>query len=77
MGITELAAAAGLKTEQVKQVIEVIKNTTRSGDKITLQGFGTFVIKTRAARNGKNPQTGEPITIPAKTVLTFKATKKN
>ena len=45
------------------------------GQKLILRGFGTFETKTRAARTGRNPQTGLPIEIPASTTLTFKAAK--
>lgn len=46
-----------------------------SGQKLIIRGFGTFEMKTRAARTGRNPQTGLPVDIPASTVLTFKAAK--
>lgn len=46
-----------------------------TGQKLILRGFGTFETKTRAARSGRNPQTGLPIEIPASTSLTFKAAK--
>jgi DNA-binding protein HU-beta len=46
------------------------------GDKVTLVGFGTFSVSERAAREGRNPQTGEKITIPAKKVVKFKLGSK-
>ena len=44
-----------------------------AGDAVTLVGFGTFSVKKRAARKGRNPQTGKEISIPAKKVVRFKA----
>ncbi len=52
-----------------------ITETLSKKDKITLIGFGTFSTSERAERQGKNPQNGKPMTIPAKTVVKFKAGK--
>jgi DNA-binding protein HU-beta len=48
----------------------------KSGDKVTLVGFGTFSTSERAAREGRNPQSGDTINIPAKKVVKFKAGSK-
>ena len=53
-------------------IIEALSN----GDSVGLIGFGTFETKDRPARTGRNPQTGEPLDIPAKTVPVFKAGKR-
>jgi DNA-binding protein HU-beta len=53
----------------------VIANTLRSGDKVQISGFGTFEAKKRKARTGRNPRTGEPITIPPSMTATFRAGK--
>ncbi len=45
----------------------------KTGDKVTLLGFGAFSVSERAAREGRNPKSGETITIPAKKVVKFKA----
>ncbi|MFN3994862.1 MAG: HU family DNA-binding protein [Tabrizicola flagellatus] len=50
-------------------------STWAKDDKLIIRGFGTFEMKTRAARTGRNPQTGLPVEIPASTSLTFKAAK--
>jgi DNA-binding protein HU-beta len=71
-GIADVAKAAGVKEEQVKAVFDAVKN---SPERVIIKGFGSFTVKTRAARKGKNPQTGVTIDIPAKDVLTFKASK--
>jgi len=55
--------------------INTIETTLKAGDAITLVGFGTFQVKARAARTGRNPQTGQEITIAAANVPSFKAGK--
>lgn len=56
-------------------VIHCIQDTLKQGGKISLAGLGTFGTSQRAARTGRNPQTGAPIHIPARRVPTFKAAK--
>jgi DNA-binding protein HU-beta len=56
--------------------IEAVTKTLKSGGKVTLVGFGTFSVSKRAARNGRNPQTGAVIKIKAKKVAKFKAGKE-
>ena len=65
-------AAAG---RAVDAVVETITGTLAEGDQVVLVGFGTFAVKDRAARTGRNPQTGEPIQIKAATIPSFKAGK--
>lgn len=60
----------------VKAVIESIVESLEKGEKVQLVGFGVFEAKQRAERQGKNPRTKEPITIPASTVPVFKAGKE-
>lgn len=60
----------------VAAVLETIEKTVSKGKKVTLVGFGTFEARKRAARTGRNPQTGKEIKIPAKTVPAFSAGKK-
>ena len=55
---------------------EAIAKTLKKGDKVTLVGFGTFSVSKRAARTGRNPQTGATIKIKAKKVEKFKAGKE-
>ena len=59
----------------VNAVLETIEETLKNGDSIALPGFGTFSVKERAERKGRNPQTGEEITIPAGKSAKFKAGK--
>ena len=56
--------------------IEAVTKTLKSGNKVTLVGFGTFSVSKRNARTGRNPQTGEAIKIKAKKVARFKAGKE-
>lgn len=56
--------------------MESIQKTVAKGNKVTLVGFGTFLPRKRAARNGRNPQTGKAIKIAAKKVPVFSAGKK-
>ena len=58
--------------ELVETVFDIIKNTLEKGDKIKLAGFGNFVVKEKADRRGRNPQTGDEIIISARKILTFK-----
>ena len=59
----------------VNSLLEEIGSALVSGEQVDLPGFGSFSRKLRSARNGRNPQTGEPIAIPAKWVPNFKAGK--
>ena len=56
-------------------MIESICGALKEGDQVALVGFGTFLVKERAARTGRNPQTGEPIQIKAAKVPSFKPGK--
>ena len=62
-------------TRAVDTVIESISGTLAKGEQVTLVGFGTFLVRERAARTGRNPQTGAPIEIKAAKVPAFKAGK--
>ncbi len=62
--------------EVIGAVIETVQKTVSKGKKVTLVGFGTFEARKRAARVGRNPQTGKEIKIAAKTVPAFSAGKK-
>ena len=60
----------------VQSVFDTIANALQSGDKVQLIGFGTFEVRERSARTGRNPQTGEEIQIAAGKVPAFKAGKE-
>ena len=60
----------------IDAIVDTIQNSVKSGNKVTLVGFGTFERRERAARTGRNPQTGKEIKIAAKKVPAFSAGKK-
>lgn len=84
MNKTEFVAAIADKTGVAKKDVEavvgsltdVVAEATSKGDAIQLIGFGTFNLKERAERQGRNPKTGEAITIPASRSVGFKPGKK-
>lgn len=59
----------------VELVFETIKETLGRGERVKISGFGNFVLRDKRARQGRNPQTGETITIAARRVLNFKASQ--
>jgi len=75
----KVAAATGLSRKETVEAIEVflncIKKALKNGEKVSLVGFGTFYVKDKNGRNGRNPRTGERIRIPDKQVATFKPGK--
>ena len=81
MNKTELVASIAAKAEISKKdadkalaaLIETVTETLKAGDKIQLVGFGTFEVRERPERTGRNPKTKETITIPASKVPAFKA----
>ena len=78
--IAHIAEEAGITKTQANTsldaFIDAVTKTLKKGDKVTLVGFGTFSVSKRAARNGRNPQTGEVIKIKARKVARFKAGKE-
>lgn len=83
MNKTELIEAVATRSKTTKTettamlngLLEVIQETMASGNDVQLVGFGTFSVTERAGREGRNPATGETITIPAKKVVKFKPGK--
>ena len=77
--IAKIADDAGLTKTQANAAIDsfttAVQKTLKAGGKLTLVGFGTFSVSKRAARMGRNPQTGATIKIKAKKVAKFKAGK--
>lgn len=75
--VEKVAESAGLTKTQAEAAInafvETITDGLKAGDKITLKGFGTFEVRQREAREGRNPRTGETMTIAASKALAFKA----
>ena len=77
--ITNVAGSAGISKKDAEKAInafiENIEGALKKGDKVQLVGFGTFEVRERAERKGRNPQTNEEITIPASKVPAFKVGK--
>lgn len=69
---SELGFKKNEATEMVETVIALLKETLESGETVKLSGFGSFIVKQKKDRRGRNPQTGETITIEARRILTFK-----
>ena len=60
-------------TKAIDATFNAIANALANGDKVPIVGFGTFDVSERASREGRNPRTGEPVTIAARKAVTFKA----
>ena len=83
MNRTELVAAMAEKTQlskkdaeaALKAFVDVVSEEMKKGEKVQVVGFGTFEVSERAAREGRNPQTGETMTIAASKTPKFKAGK--
>ncbi len=75
--VDAIASKAGLSKADAKKALDAFVDTTsealKKGDRVALVGFGSFSVSERGARTGRNPQTGQPITIKAKKVVKFKA----
>lgn len=77
--VSAIAEGSGLTKADSERALnacmDAIKDALKKGDSVQLVGFGTFSVSDRAARTGRNPQTGKEITIPAKKVAKFKVGK--
>ena len=81
MNKTELISAVAAKSESTKKdaekavnaVLAVVSETLAGGDSVQIARFGTFEVRERAEKQGRNPRTGETITVPAAKVPAFKA----
>ncbi|MFB6349094.1 HU family DNA-binding protein [Moraxella marmotae] len=77
--VDSVAQSAGLTKEQAAKAVNAftasVQGALQRGDDVVLVGFGTFSVKERAARTGRNPKTGEEIQIAASKVPSFKAGK--
>ena len=77
--VEQLAEKHGLNKADAKLVVadvfEAIVAAAKSGSDVSIQGFGKFTVKHRAARQGRNPQTGEPVAIAASNALGFSPAK--
>jgi DNA-binding protein HU-beta len=78
--VTKVSDDAGITKSQaskaLKSIVDGIEDALKKGDKVSLVGFGTFCVSRREAREGRNPATGKPISIPAANIPKFKPGKK-
>ena len=77
--VEDVARAAELTKKDAERLVEIvfesIIETLNNGEKIELRGFGSFRVRERGARRGRNPKTGDPVSIPAKRVVKFRVAK--
>ena len=77
--VAQVAKKAGLTSKAAKDAVNTVFSSIsaamKRGEKVVVTGFGTFVVRRRASRKGRNPQTGEEIKIPASKVPAFKPGK--
>jgi integration host factor subunit alpha len=75
--VDKIHANTGLTRDEsfayLETILETIKKTLETAETVKITGFGSFVVKEKKSRNARNLQTGEPITIAARKILTFKA----
>ncbi len=78
--VDDVARAAELTKKDAERLVEIVFesviDTLNQGEKIELRGFGSFRVRERGARRGRNPKTGDPVDIPAKRVPYFKPGKE-
>lgn len=74
--VTEIVAKTGIPRNHAKKsvdaIIQIISDAMVSGERVTLSGLGTFSVKSRSQRIGRNPHTNEPVHIPARPVPNFR-----
>ena len=78
--VEDVAVAAELTKKDAERLVEIVFEsvieTLNAGEKIELRGFGSFRVRSRGSRRGRNPKTGDPVDIPAKRVPYFKPGKE-
>jgi nucleoid DNA-binding protein len=78
--IDQIAETAGSSKQDAEQIVDAvlgqIAEALRNGEKVDLRGFGSFQVRGKKERQGRNPRTGETMTIPAKKVAVFKPSKE-
>ena len=78
--VTRIAKDAALSKRQAEKALQAmlasVEEALRHGERVTLVGFGTFAVRARAARSGRNPRTGQPLVVPARKTPTFSVGKR-
>ena len=62
--------------EIVSEIFEIIENSLKRGEKVQISGFGTFIVKLRKGKVGRNPRTGEEVPVPDRKVVVFRPSRK-
>ena len=73
--VARVLTTKGEAAEAVQTTFNVMRSALRNGEKVVISNFGTFRIKTRNARQGRNPKTGEQVNVPPRKGVRFKASK--
>jgi nucleoid DNA-binding protein len=73
--VAKVLTTKGEAAEAVQTTFTVIRSALRNGEKVVISNFGTFRIKTRNARQGRNPKTGQQVNVPPRKGVRFKASK--
>jgi DNA-binding protein HU-beta len=78
--VARIAKDASLTKGQAEKALHAmiasVEEALRQGERVTLVGFGTFAVRARAARSGRNPRTGQPLVVPARKTPTFSVGKR-
>jgi integration host factor subunit alpha len=69
---TKIGFSKNVSSDLLENLLSIMKNSLEDGEKIKIAGFGNFEVKQKKDRTGRNPQTGDALTIEARKVLTFK-----
>lgn len=73
--VSNVTCAKKEASDAVNAVFDCMKDAFHKGDKVTISGFGTFLVKPQKARLARNPKTGESVEIPARTAVKFKSSR--
>ncbi len=73
--VAKVLSTKGEAARAVETTFEIVREALKNGDKVVISNFGTFRVKTRQARQGRNPKTGEGVAVPPRRGVRFKASK--
>lgn len=73
--VSEVLTTKGEAASAVRKIFDVITNSLRNGEKVVISNFGTFRVKSRRPRQGRNPKTGDIVSVPSRRGIRFKASK--
>lgn len=73
--VSEVLTTKGEAASAVRRIFDAITNSLRNGEKVVISNFGTFRVKSRRPRQGRNPKTGDIVSVPSRRGIRFKASK--